>query len=167
MKTQQTSSLHSGFSLVEVTLAVAIAALALITFLGLLPQGLEISRKTALMTTNSNVLEQIVRDLENARWDVLPGGTGGSGGASTQLRYFDDQGVELASNSKNISIIAQLNFSNPASLPSKEVTQYFMRRVVVKIANTSNPSFDFSAGRSFAYSTYNHLVAKTRTTSPQ
>lgn len=168
MKPQHTPSFHAGFSLVEVTLAVAIAALALITFLGLLPQGLEISRKTALMTINSNVLEQIVRDLENARWDVLPGGSGGSGGgASTQLRYFDDQGVEVASNSKNISIIAQLNFSNPASLPSKEATQYFMRRVVVKIANTSNPSFDFSAGRSFAYSTYNHLVAKTRTTSPQ
>ncbi len=160
MKSKQTIACPAGFSLVEVTLAVAIAALALITFLGLLPQGLEISRKTALMTTNSNVVEQIVRDLESAKWDMLPS-------TGTQLRYFDDQGVEVSSNSTLISTVAQLSFSNPASLPQTEALQNFLRRVVVRVANTSNPRFDFSPDRSYTYATYSHLVAKTRANSPR
>jgi uncharacterized protein (TIGR02598 family) len=51
MKLSLNTRAAPGFSLVEVTLAVAIAALAMITLLGLLPQGLEMSRKSALITS--------------------------------------------------------------------------------------------------------------------
>ncbi|OYW26293.1 MAG: hypothetical protein B7Z47_07745 [Chthoniobacter sp. 12-60-6] len=54
---------RAGFSLVEVALAVAIAALAIITLLGLLPQGLEMARKTSLMVSDSNILQQITHDM--------------------------------------------------------------------------------------------------------
>lgn len=84
-------SLAKGFSLVEVTLAVAIASLAIITLLGLIPQGLEMSRKTGLLTNNSHILEQIIRDLENTQFSLLPA----PGAATNQRRYFNDQGQEV------------------------------------------------------------------------
>lgn len=145
----------AAFSLVEVTLAVAIASLALITFLGLLPQGLEISRKTSLMTLHSNVLEQIIRDLENAAWDTMPAG-------ADVRRYFDDQGVEVDASSERLTLVAQMDFSKQATLPVNDDPQRFLRRVIVRIATTASPTFQFGEDNKFAYSSYHHLVSKSR-----
>lgn len=151
-------SLHtravSGFSLVEVTLAVAIASLALITLLGLLPQGLEMSRKSALLTSSSNILEQVARDLENARFNLLP--------VATTTKYFNDQGTELKSGSDEIVYVVEIDPADPASLPLSGATQPYLKRFIIKIANSSNPDFKFGLENRISYSTHHHLVAKTR-----
>jgi uncharacterized protein (TIGR02598 family) len=145
-----------GFSLVEVTLAVAIAALAIITLLGLLPQGLEMSRKTALITSNSNILEQIARDLDNARFAMLP--------TAKQKKYFNDQGAELKEDSEEIIYVVEIDpdTNYPASLPKTEKEQPYLKRYIIKIANSNSADFEFDDSNRFRYSTYNHLVAKTR-----
>jgi len=150
----------AGFSLVEVTLAVAIAALAIITFLGLLPQGLEISRKTSQLTLHSNVLEQIIRDLDNASWETLP--------TSTDVRrYFDDQGVEVTADSERLTLVAKMDFSQPTTLPVSSTAQKFLRRVLINVATTGNATFSFDPGqKNFTYSSYHHLVAKSRSSTP-
>ena len=158
MKTRRPPS-ASGFSLVEVTLAVAIASLAIITFLGLLPQGLEISRKTSLLTLHSNVLEQIIRDLDNAAWDTMPT-------SENERRYFDDQGVEVDASSERLSIVVQMDFSQETNLPVNDDPQRFLRRVLVKIATTSNPEFKFETTNKLSYSRHHHLVARSRTSTP-
>lgn len=158
----------AGFSLVEVTLAVAIAALAIITLLGLMPQGLEMSRKTGILTLNSNIIEQIIRDLENTQFSLLPAqGTGAASGGGNALpeksrRYFNDQGQEVDQQSKAITFVAEIDFSKPASLPKTEQTQPFLRRVVIRVATTTNPEFQFGENNRIAYTTFNHLIAKTR-----
>jgi len=146
----------SGFSLVEVALAVAIAALAIITLLGLLPQGLEMSRKTALLTNNSNILEQVTRDLENARFDMLP--------TQVLTKYFSDQGAELKLNSKDIVYIVQIDpdVKYPASLPKNAANQLYLKRFIIRIAASSNPDFKFGDNNRLSYSIFSHLVAKTR-----
>lgn len=146
-----------GFSLVEVTLAVAVASLAIITLLGLLPQGLEMSRKTGLATTNSSILEQVIRDLENVQWSKLPSPS--SSTSSTML--FNDQGIKQASGSKDVSFVAQITFLQ-ASLPKSESTQDYLRRVLIKVAASSNPDFKFEEDNRLSYVTFNHLLAKTR-----
>jgi uncharacterized protein (TIGR02598 family) len=157
-----------GFSLVEVTLAVAIASLAIITLLGLMPQGLEMSRKTGILTINSNIVEQIIRDLENTQFSLLPTqGTGASSGGGNMVpekgrRYFKDQGQEVDASSKEITFVAEVDFTQPASLPQTEAVQPYLRRVVIRIANTSNPEFQFGENNRIAYTTYHHLLAKTR-----
>ena len=159
MKCRHTAS-AAGFSLVEVTLAVAIAALAIITFLGLLPQGLEISRKTSQLTLHSNVLEQLIRDIDNASWETLPAG-------ANERRYFDDEGVEVDADSERLTIVAQMDFSQLTTLPVNATPQKFLRRVVVNMATTSNPEFTFDEERkNFSYSTYHHLVSKSRSSTP-
>jgi len=160
-----------GFSLVEVALAVAIASLAIITLLGLLPQGLEMSRKTGLLAINSNILEQIIRDLENTQFSLLPAqGTtqttvpsgGGNALAEISRRYFNDQGQQLEQQSKDIAFVAEIDFTLPASLPQTELNQPFLRRVVIRLAASADPEFKFGENNRLSYSIFNHLFAKTR-----
>ena len=164
MKTSRQSPNHSGFSLVEVTLAVAIAALALITLLGLLPQGLEMSRKTSQLTNNSNILEQIIRDLENTQYSTLP--------AAKVRRYFNDQGSEVQQGDENITFVAEIDPEQLAFLPLADAQMNYanafnnnrgnLRRVVIRVATTSSPDFQFGENNRVSYSIFNHLIAKTR-----
>lgn len=147
-------SLRAGFTLVEVTLSVAIASLAIITLLGLLPQGLEMSRKTGLLTSNSNILEQIIRDLENAQWTFIK--------TDKTRKYYNDQGGEVKSDSKEIIFVAEIDLQQPAALPKAETTQNYLRRVIVRVANTANKNFVFGENNRSSYATFNHMVAKTR-----
>lgn len=154
MKTCRHLPAHSGFSLVEVTLSVAIAALALITLLGLLPQGLEMSRKTSELTNNSNIIEQIIRDLENAQYTTLP--------VTKVRRYFNDQGSEVQQGDDNITFVAEIDPEQPAALPRMETSQPYLRRVIIRVATTSSPNFQFGTNNRVSYSIFNHLIAKTR-----
>jgi uncharacterized protein (TIGR02598 family) len=156
--TKRSSSRRSssaGFSLVEVALAVAIAALAIITLLGLLPQGLEMSRKTSVLTNNSSILEQIIRNLENMQWSDIP-----TSGVSN--KYYTDEGLEVTSDSKEISYVAEIDYQQPASLPLAETVEPYLRRVVIRVASSSSSSFKFSADNRISYVVFNHLIAKSR-----
>lgn len=144
-----------GFSLVEVALAVAIAALAIITLLGLLPQGLEMSRKTSQLTSSSHILEQIIRNYENIQFLSLP--------ANKATKYYTDQGMEVTSSSNEISYVVEIDLRQKATLPQTETDEPFLRRLIIKIATTSNPSFNFdSPDTKLSYATFNHLIAKSR-----
>lgn len=144
-----------GFSLVEVTLAVAIAALGLITLLGLLPQGLAMSQKTSLMVTNSNIVEQIIRDLENAQFSLLP--------TSVVRKYFNNEGNEVTESATDISFVAEIDPRRPAALPKTETTQPYLKRVIIRVATASSASYQFNATNNrLSYVTYNHIIAKTR-----
>lgn len=151
----RSSFANAGFSLVEVALAVAIAALAIITLLGLLPQGLEMARKTSQITTSSSILEQVIRNYENMQWTDLP--------TATTLKYFTDQGLEVDSSSNEISYVVQIDPQQSAYLPSTASAELFLKRLIIKVATSSNPSFNFNSTDSkLSYSTFNHLLAKTR-----
>lgn len=145
---------QAGFSLVEVTLAVAIAALAIITLLGLLPQGLEMARKTALMVNDSNILEQITHDLENATFDNLP--------TQTFKKYYNDQGREVQQDAKDLAYVAEIEPQTVVALPKAEKTQPYMKRMVIKIATSSSPGFVFGTNNTPSYVVFNQLIAKTR-----
>lgn len=160
----------SGFSLVEVALAVAIASLGIITCLGLLPEGIEMSRKTGLLAINSNVLDQIIRDIENARdWKAIkanyvanPGFPSGgtAAGLDDQKKYFDYQGTAVTASSSNIAFVAQIQYNLPCLLPGDGTDQKYLARLRINIANTSNPSFNFPVPANGLYATFYHLVSK-------
>jgi uncharacterized protein (TIGR02598 family) len=163
-------ALAGGFSLVEVALAVAIASLGIITCLGLLPEGIEMSRKTGLLAINSNVLDQIIRDIENARnWRALkenyapaPGfPTGGAVAAANDKRkYYDYQGTPVPANSPNISFVALIDYDQLCYLPGDPVDQNYLARLRIRIANTSNAQYGFPVPANGLYSTFYHLVSK-------
>lgn len=148
---------QAGFSLVEVTLAVAIAALAIITLLGLLPQGLDMARKTSLMINDSNILEQLTHDMENASFDLLPN--------QKVKKYYNDQGREVAQDATDLAYVVEIEPQQVVALPKAEMTQPYMRRMVIRIAATSSPAFVFAplgGNNTSPYVTFNQLIAKTR-----
>lgn len=148
------ASARSGFSLVEVALAMAIAALAVITLLGLLPQGLEMSRKTGLISSNSSILEQIIRNLENLQWADFP--------TAVTRKYFTDQGLEVESDSKEISFVVEIDLQQPASLPKSGTVQPYLRRAIIKVGTGSSDSYEFGENNRASYVIFNHLIAKSR-----
>lgn len=156
MKHPIKSRSQAGFSLVEVTLAVAIAALAIITLLGLLPQGLEMARKTALMINDSNILEQVTHDMENATFDMLPKPN------QKVNKYYNDQGREVAQDATDLAFVVEIEQQSVVALPKAEKTQPYLKRMVIKIAATSSPSFVFGTNNTGSYVVFNQLIAKTR-----
>lgn len=148
---------QAGFSLVEVTLAVAIAALAIITLLGLLPQGLDMARKTSLMINDSNILEQLTHDMENASFDLLPN--------QKVKKYYNDQAREVAQDATDLAYVVEIEPQQVVALPKAEMTQPYMKRMVIRIAATSSPAFVFAplgSDTHTPYVTFNQLIAKTR-----
>lgn len=141
---KQSTSTHA-FSLVEVVLAVGIMALGVVTILGLLPHGLEMSRKTANEMAEVRIVEHIVGELQNADWASFNNGI-------EQVRYFDDQGLELPDLSTSeskfmLSYVAQVNVPQlDVYLPTNNTPQLsaHLRRVTVKLIAAPLADFNFN-----------------------
>src|SRR5437660_1415580 len=82
----------AGFSLVEVTLALGVAAFCLIALLGLLPLGMQTNQSAVSQTAAASILSSLVADLRatarsnptSPQYDITFG--------TAKLLYVDDQG---------------------------------------------------------------------------
>ena len=140
-------------------MAVGIAALGIIAVLGLMPQGLEMSRKTGEMTARRQITEQIVRDLEQRSWSDL------GAALTTSTYYFDDQGAQTTASAPTQAFIAKVSVSNLTSgpaLPEGSVSEPYLRKATILIANTTNSGFDFSDANRRNYDLVVHYIAKSR-----
>ncbi|MEN3941583.1 Verru_Chthon cassette protein B [Prosthecobacter sp. SYSU 5D2] len=140
-------SSRCGFSLVEVVLATGIMALGVVTILGLLPHGLELTRKTANEQAETRIVDQIVGELQTMNWASMTVG-------QPQIRYFDDQGLELMQpNGDSFKML--LNYVVQVNIPELDVklptndgdgrrqTNQNLRRVMIKMISAPLPEFDF------------------------
>jgi uncharacterized protein (TIGR02598 family) len=126
----------AGFSLVEVTLALGVAAFCLIVLIGLLPAGLKTQQASAQQTIANEITSEILGDL---RADIrLPPGQASHEGDSgfglhghwaqmyaPDTLYFDQQGSWL-----------QLNGSPPAGATFRsKITYLFPPNASTSVAN--------------------------------
>jgi uncharacterized protein (TIGR02598 family) len=126
----------AGFSLVEVTLALGVAAFCLIVLVGLLPTGLKTQQASAQQTIANEIMSEILGDL---RADIrLPPGQASHEGDSgfglhghwaqmyaPDTLYFDQQGSWL-----------QLNGSPPAAATFRsKITYLFPPNASTAVAN--------------------------------
>lgn len=164
-KLRQFSS-RSGFSLVEVVLATGIMALGVVTILGLLPHGLELTRKTANEQAETRIVDLIVGELQSMNW-------GGMTDGQTQVRYFDDQGLELLQPSgeqfkMSLNYVAQVRVPElDVKLPTndgdgqRQINQG-LRRVIIKLISAPLPDFNFDEPTSaIPVKTFTQLIANT------
>lgn len=137
---------HRGFSLVEVVLAVGIMALGVVTILGLLPHGLEMSRKTANEQAETRILDQIVGEMQTTKWSSVDK-------LGRQTRYFDDQGLEITNGNQDFDIL--LSYVAEVNVPDADVklptnrdgvdVSHNLRRVMVKLIAAPLKNFDFNS----------------------
>ena len=98
-----------AFSLVEISLALAIVAFAFVALLGLLPPGMRNFRAAMDMQTSTEIYQRVIADAQETDFDTLVSlsssadfngiavENGGSAGQFYRLpwRYFDEQGQEV------------------------------------------------------------------------
>lgn len=94
----------SAFSLVELTLALGIAAFCLMAVFGLMPVGVQTNRNATSQTASTSILANVVSDLRRApvpRPTATPVRSGmygimipaaGSANSTPQILYFDENG---------------------------------------------------------------------------
>ena len=90
----------SGFTLVEISLALAVFAIALIALFSLLPSGLNNFRDAMDAQTAGEIFQRVVADAQETDFDTLLGSKAETGGTGAQyyrlpLRHFDAQGTEV------------------------------------------------------------------------
>ncbi len=97
-----------GFSLVEVTLALGVFAVAFLALFGLLPRGLEIFRQAMGVSIGAQIAQRVINEAQQTDFDVLTDHVARDDASADGLtfrapsrsapllRYFDDQGTEIA-----------------------------------------------------------------------
>jgi uncharacterized protein (TIGR02598 family) len=136
----------SAFSLVEVTLAIGIAAFCLITVIGLIPVGVQVNRNATSQTRATNIMATVIADLRStsktkfgsARFGITIPSDHTSGAASTcqpctpcwinqtQTKYFDDAGKVVASTAALYRVTLTL-VQNPSATTTTGALFYDIR----------------------------------------
>jgi uncharacterized protein (TIGR02598 family) len=149
--------LRRAFSLAEVTIALAIAAGGFVSLLGMIPQGLEMSRKSSAMSAKTRMVDIIAGQLATMPWQNL-NWTGHATSTTGVRKYFDDQSIELTDTDLNngamLSYIASVYLPDPAgttlavklpagSSSTASTKETYARRALVYIAETTDKDFTF------------------------
>ena len=111
---------NCAFSLVEVTLALGIAAFCLITVFGLIPVGVQTNRNATSQTAATNIIASVIADMRATTSSISPqyGITFGS----SKTLYFDGAGQFTTSLGTNSRYRARITFpSSPAGLSYADV----------------------------------------------
>ena len=126
---------RSGFSLVEITVALGIIAFAFVSIFGLLPTGLTTFRRAMDISISSQISQRLINDAQQTDFTTLK---------STEVRYFDSDGAEVDGGTKNIVYhavvwIKKMDSSDAAgsgseTLPHGGVNPN-LARAVVQVAN--------------------------------
>lgn len=111
---------YCGFSLVEVTLALGVAAFCLITVFGLIPVGVQTNRNATSQTAATNIIASVIADMRATTSSISPqyGITFGS----AKTLYFDGAGQFTTLLGANSRYRARITFpSSPAGLSYADV----------------------------------------------
>lgn len=96
MKSQPSRRPSKGFSLVEVTLAIGITAVALVSLMGMLPKGMSTLQKATDEAVTGRIHQQIMGEIQLTPWEAESGGGSPLLRFDKQIRYYDDQGIQLS-----------------------------------------------------------------------
>ncbi|MEO6788841.1 MAG: Verru_Chthon cassette protein B [Chthoniobacteraceae bacterium] len=168
----------SGFTLIEVAIAVGILAVALVALLGLLPGGMTNFRKAMDTSITAQIAQRILLDMQQADFAQVIDAPAGTDSipvgytftaptrASQQFRYFDEQGGELIppnngttlTATQKLALVYQVNIRvmPTASLPADgNAVKEDVAQVTVQVArNPGNKTIPVSRGGPSDTNTY-------------
>ncbi len=146
-----TKLVKNGFSLVEVVMAVAIAALGIITVLGLIPGSLASIREAGEITSRTRIIASISSEIQMSDWgNRSSAGVPWTGlGAFLDRRWsFDDQANLLSGDGADLAM--QQSYLARVRLPEQRVSVSGQQglngdlvNLMVDIATVNDPGFGF------------------------
>ena len=144
-----------GFSLVEVTIAIAITAVALIALMGMLPQGMKTMQYAADRAMEARINQQVLGEIQISEWESRMQFDG-------DIRTYDEQGIAIDESEGTVVYRARIQMVNDdVSLPGGSPDPN-LQLVIVQISTVADPNFDFDAADSKRfYRTYQTILAKT------
>jgi uncharacterized protein (TIGR02598 family) len=104
-----------GFSLVEVTLALGIAAFCLIALFGLLPLGIQTNQNSISQTAAASVLSSVVADLRATPKTSLTSLQFEITFGTAEILYFDGEGRAVAPTDVNATPRYRVTIAFPPS----------------------------------------------------
>lgn len=183
MKTTK-SRQESGFTLVEVTLAIGITAVALVSLMGMLPRGIKTLERASDKAVMARIHQQILGELQLTSWEkgVLSGVVPIDSFDGT-VRLYDDQGIELSGKSNSDEKFRHVYTAlihipketeslpesvgrgqyNGAKLPGDSESSQFLKLVIVEITNSQDAKFLADPKNGFADLKYPGAVVSFRT----
>jgi len=152
MDTSEHSSLNlrnikrgwAAFSLVEVTIAMAVVSFAFVSLFGLIPTGLNTFRQAMDTSVGSQIIQRVLNDAQQTDFDQLIVDKNGNPIATTGVkatRYFDDQGTEITSGSAgaiyyvNTRVMPATVMPSAGGTPPPEATNSDLATVTVQVVN--------------------------------
>lgn len=150
---------RGGFSLIEVALAIAVVAVALLAVIGLLPAGMSLYSQSAMTSASAQIFERVFADARQADFSKLvypaspqPELVIPQTFREPKLRYFDAQGDEIIpagmtlSNEENAKVIYHVNtrILTNATLPVNSNARYLATVTVEIVENPGNRPLSFS-----------------------
>ena len=132
----------AAFSLVEVTLALGVAAFCLIAVFGLMPTGVQTSRNATSQTAATNIIASVIADMRATTSSTSPqyGITFGT----AKTLYFDGAGQFTTSLGANSRYRVSVTFpSSPAGLSYADIRVTWPAAAIS--ANASGVSEMFAA----------------------
>lgn len=150
----------AGFSLVEVTLALGITAVALVSLMGMLPQGLKTLQRANDQAVMGRIHQQILGEIQLTPWESKGGGPSPLESFHRTVRFYDDQGIEIPESEKgDLGHVYTARVTLPRSgqaLPQSvgggshsgvsvpgesSASSELARLVLVEITSSADPSF--------------------------
>lgn len=161
------SQSSSGFSLIEIVIALTIFSTGILLLVGVLPQNLDDMRSASAKSMERRIAQNIIGELMLNEWEQLhlfntPRGS---------YRYFDAQGIELDDFTLDAIFTARVrilprdvNLDQDRSLESVPIsrvnvqrlpddeslsksTNPFARRIIVEVTDIPQEEFDFEDPR--------------------
>jgi uncharacterized protein (TIGR02598 family) len=120
---------NSGFSLVEIVVAVGIVATVMVALLGMIPTGLNTVNEAADKMAEIRIAQQLLGEVQMTAWDDVDEWEQG-------LHYFDGEGNRLTLGEKpKVVYTAKVEVDEEEHVLPRLKPEYdFVHRVVVKIA---------------------------------
>lgn len=139
---------RSGFSLVEVTLAIGLVAFAFVALLGLLPIGWTVFKNGMETSVRSQIFQRVVTDAQQTDFSVLAS-------QPEQLRYFDNEGVEVSGTLQGQSVYTVRLRVNPSTVLPNAATSANLLTLQVDVAKDPAHAKDpFKNGTNRTYPAY-------------
>ena len=141
---------QKGFSLIETVIALGIMGLAVTALLGLLPHGMEMSKKAANAGAQSRIIDFVRGELAHYKLDVLKAMT-------TEVRFFfDEEGMRI-DDADNVSLVSYVSVISPprtnlVGLPGG-AREPFLLNFSVRVAATPLRDFNFETAAANRFST--------------